>query len=132
MRIGRQIECARCWVRRLIPLVLVGACVAALRGQDPRSDKVTTDELQAAIPQLGSLDYATRTSAARVVRRAPAARAVPALIQAVSEQADGYVRFQALVLLSGFNDPRAKDAMRRKFATNAPARRGPMRMPARQ
>ncbi|MCA1563970.1 MAG: HEAT repeat domain-containing protein [Acidobacteria bacterium] len=37
--------------------------------------------------------------------------AVPALIEAVSGQADGYVRFRALVLLAGFNDPRARDLM---------------------
>jgi hypothetical protein len=29
----------------------------------------------------------------------------------VAEHADGYVRYRALVLLTGFNDPRAKDAM---------------------
>jgi HEAT repeat protein len=30
----------------------------------------------------------------------------------VAEHTDGYVRYRALVLLTGFNDPRAKDAMR--------------------
>jgi len=52
------------------------------------------------------------------VRRAPAAQAVPALTQAVAEHADGYVRYRALVLLTGFNDPRTKDAMRE--ALNSP------------
>ena len=33
-------------------------------------------------------------------------------MQAVAEHADGYVRYRALVLLTGFNDPRTKDAMR--------------------
>src|SRR4029079_7465976 len=37
---------------------------------------------------------------------------VPALLRAVAEHADGYVRYRALVLLTGFNDPRTKDAMR--------------------
>ena len=37
---------------------------------------------------------------------------MPALLQAVAEHADGYVRYRALVLLTGFNDPRTKDAMR--------------------
>ncbi len=50
--------------------------------------------------------------AGRVVRRAPAAQAVPALLQAVQEHKDGYVRFKSLVLLTGFNDPRAADQMR--------------------
>jgi HEAT repeat protein len=34
---------------------------------------------------------------------------VTALIRAASEHADGYVRFRALVLLAGFNDPRTRD-----------------------
>ena len=45
------------------------------------------------------------------MRRAPAAQAVPALMEAASSHPDGYVRFRALVLLSGFNDPRARDVM---------------------
>jgi HEAT repeat protein len=36
---------------------------------------------------------------------------VPALLQAARQHADGYVRFRALVLLSGFNDPRTRDLM---------------------
>ena len=56
-------------------------------------------------------------NAARTVRRTPAAQAVPALIQAVSEHTDGYVRYRALVLLTGFNDPRAKDSMREALAS---------------
>ena len=68
-------------------------------------------ELRAAIDKLGSVDFPVRTAAARTVRRAPAAVAVPALMQAVTEHADGFVRFRALVLLSGFNDPRSRDVM---------------------
>jgi HEAT repeat protein len=56
-------------------------------------------------------------NAARTVRRTPAAQAVPALIQAVTEHTDGYVRYRALVLLTGFNDPRAKDSMREALAS---------------
>lgn len=62
-------------------------------------------QLRAAIDKLGDLDYDTRTAAARTIRRAPADQAVPALLAAVREHADGYVRFRALVLLTGFNDP---------------------------
>ena len=50
------------------------------------------------------------------MRRTPAAQAVPALLQAVSDHADGYVRYRALVLLTGFSDPRTKDAMREALA----------------
>jgi HEAT repeat protein len=37
---------------------------------------------------------------------------VQALLRTVAEHNDGYVRYRALVLLTGFNDPRTKDAMR--------------------
>jgi HEAT repeat protein len=81
--------------------------------QEPSAPQpVSPKQLAAAIDKLGDLDYATRTAAARTVRRAPAAQAVPALLQTVAEHADGYVRFRSLVLLTGFNDPRTKDAMR--------------------
>jgi HEAT repeat protein len=68
-------------------------------------------DLRAAIDQLGNIDYPTRTKAARIVRRTPAAQAVPALLQAVQEHKDSYVRYRSLVLLTGFNDPRASDQM---------------------
>src|SRR5688500_4040393 len=61
--------------------------------------------------QLGSLDLPVRRDAGRTVRRAEAAVAVPALLEAVANHADSYVRFRALVILSGFNDPRIADAM---------------------
>lgn len=52
-----------------------------------------------------------RSATARTVRRAEAPVAVPALLQAVKQHADQYVRFRALVVLSGFNDPRTRDVM---------------------
>ena len=67
----------------------------------------------AAIDQFGNLDFDTRTRAARTARRATPEIAVPALTQAVTKHADGYVRFRALVLLSGFNDPRTREVMAR-------------------
>src|SRR5207342_154080 len=67
--------------------------------------------------KLGNLDYATRTNAARTVRRTPPSQAVPALLQTVGEHTDGYVRYRALVLLTGFNDPRTKDAMRESLSS---------------
>jgi HEAT repeat protein len=73
---------------------------------------VSAAQLSAAIDKLGDLDYATRTKASRLVRRTTPAQAVPALLQTVAEHRDGYVRYRALVLLTGFNDPRTKDAMR--------------------
>ena len=80
-----------------------------LAGTQPQA--VTPAQLAAAIGNLGKFDDATRGAASRTVRRAAPAQAVPALIEAASTHPDGYVRFRALVLLSGFNDPRARDVM---------------------
>src|SRR5439155_5817087 len=44
--------------------------------------------------------------------RSPWSQAVPALLQAVAENTDGYVPYRSIVLLTGFNDPRTGDAMR--------------------
>jgi HEAT repeat protein len=91
-------------------LALAGVLAFALTQAQPAST-VTPAELKAAIDNLGKFDDAVRTTASSTVRRAAAAQAVPALMNAASEHADGYVRFRALVLLSGFNDPRARDVM---------------------
>ena len=76
------------------------------------ADVVTPAQLAAAIDKLGTLDFAERMAAARTARRAEAALAVPTLLKAVESHPDAYVRFRALVLLSGFNDPRTRDVMR--------------------
>jgi HEAT repeat protein len=72
---------------------------------------ITLPQVKAAIDKLGDLDFPARMTAGRTVRRAPANVAVPALLEAVAGHADGYVRFRALVLLAGFNDPRTRDVM---------------------
>jgi len=102
----------------LLILGLLGllAGVPAVDGQgvqEPAAPQaVSADQLKAAIDKLGDFDYDTRTAASRTVRRTVATQAVPALLQTVAEHADGYVRYRALVLLTGFNDPRTTDAMR--------------------
>jgi HEAT repeat protein len=73
--------------------------------------RVTPEELRAAIDGLSSIEFPVRSSAARTVRRTEAAIAVPALLDAVKQHKDEYVRFRALVILSGFNDPRTRDVM---------------------
>ncbi len=91
---------------------------ASANAQEPAAPQtVDAAKLQAAIDSLGALDYAKRTDAARLVRRTASDQAVPALLRAVSEHADGYVRYKALVLLTGFNDPRTVDAMRESLAS---------------
>ncbi len=95
-----------------IGLTIVAAMILAapvVRGV--QEAEVSPAELRAAIDQLGKLDFNTRMNAARTVRRARPAQAVPALIEAVTAHADGYVRFRALVLLSGFNDARTRSVV---------------------
>src|SRR5438876_5404452 len=110
-------RCALCVLCLLCVLCVL--CVERAAGaQEPSAPQpVSAAQLKAAVDKLGDLDYATRTNASRTIRRAAAAQAVPALLQAVAEHRDGYVRYRALVLLTGFNDPRAKDAMREALAS---------------
>jgi HEAT repeat protein len=82
------------------------------RGGVAATEAVSPAQLAAAIDKLGTVDYDVRTNASRTVRRAEPAQAVPALLKAVADHPDGYVRYRALVLLSGFNDPRTRDVMR--------------------
>ncbi|MEP6783645.1 MAG: HEAT repeat domain-containing protein [Acidobacteriota bacterium] len=90
-----------------LAILLVSTLFAQERGPTP----ATPEQIRAAINKLADVDYATRTSAGRTIRRAPSAQVVPALLQAVSEHADGFVRFKALTMLTGYNDPRTADAM---------------------
>lgn len=98
--------------RALTAALVVALGAGALCAQERGPTAVAAEDLRQAIDRLGDLEYASRLAAGRTLRRAPPAQAVPALIQAVSAHADGYVRFRALVLLTGFNDPRTADAMR--------------------
>jgi HEAT repeat protein len=84
---------------------------AAPRPETTRETPLSPEQLKAAIDRLGTVDYAARTAAARALRRAPVATVAPALIEAVSQHSDGFVRFRALVLLSGMNDARTHDVM---------------------
>lgn len=92
-------------------LVAAAAPLVAVPAQERGPTPASAQELQAAVGKLGDLDYATRVKAGRAIRRAPGAAAVPVLLQAVREHADGYIRFRALILLTGFADPRSLDAM---------------------
>jgi HEAT repeat protein len=78
----------------------------------PTSAAPAAQNLATAIDQLVSFDFPTRTNAARVVRRTPAAEAIPALATAARSHKDGYVRYRALVLLAGFGEATATETMR--------------------
>lgn len=88
-----------------------GAPATPQRVEAQREAPLSPEQLKTAIDHLGTVDYAVRTAAARSIRRAPIATVVPALIDAVSNHSDGYVRFRALVILSGLNDARTHDVM---------------------
>src|SRR5262249_54856504 len=91
--------------------VLSGAQFA--HSQEPSTPQtVSPAGLQAAIDNLGKLDYEIRTAASRTSRRTPVNQAVPALVNAVRTHQDGYVKYRALVLLTGFNDPGTETVMR--------------------
>ena len=98
-------------------LGLPGGAAVFAQQEPSQPQAVSSADLKAAIDSLGTLDYNTRMSASRTVRRSQSAQAVPALMQAVSDHPDGYVRYRALVLLTGFNDPRARDVIRDALAS---------------
>lgn len=97
----------------LVPAARAGAGQAAPNAarQDAEGAIPSPEEVAAAIEKLGDFEFTIRTAAARTVRRAPADVAVPALTAAAKGHEDGYVRFKALVLLSGFNHPRTRELM---------------------
>jgi HEAT repeat protein len=109
-----------------------GAPTASQSGRAGRGTQVETtretpispEQLKSAIDRLGTVDYAIRTTAARAIRRAPSASVVPALIDAALKHSDGYVRFRALVLLSGFNDARTHDVMLQALSEKSDRLRG--------
>jgi PBS lyase HEAT-like repeat len=98
--------------RKLAGAVAV-LCATVLSAQSPERgpSPVSPQDLDTAINRLGDIDYDTRTKAARLVRRTPARQAVPGLLRAAQEHADGYIRYKSLVLVTGFDDPRTADQM---------------------
>jgi HEAT repeat protein len=101
------------WRAATVAVLCLFSSAAGLSAQEPSGPQpVPAAQLTAAIGKLGDLDYDTRSGAARTIRRTPASQAVPALLDAVASHGDGYVRYRALVLLTGFNDARTLDAIR--------------------
>jgi len=106
------------WVRLALVCLAFAIGASPVSAQEPASPQsVAAPRLQESIDRLGSLDYATRTEASKLIRRTTPAQAVAALLNAVAQHADGYVRFRALVLLTGFNDLRARDAMHESLSS---------------
>lgn len=93
-------------------LALVAALVVAFAAPRAAAVRQASESLTDLLPKLGALDFPTRMKAAQTFRRAPAADAIPVLTQAARSNADGYVRYEALVLLSGFGPDAANPVMR--------------------
>jgi HEAT repeat protein len=106
--------CVLAWV------IAFGVRPAAAQGPSPLVNAaqergpqtIPAESIQAAIDSLGNLDFAVRMNASRTLRRSAAASVTPALIRAVESHKDQYVRFRALVLLTGFNDARTAELVR--------------------
>jgi HEAT repeat protein len=94
-----------------LTLMLLAPAVNTAQGPGAPAKDVTAEQVRASIDKLATLEFPVRMEAARTIRRAAPAIAVPALTAAAAKHGDGYVRFRALVLLSGFNDPRTRDLM---------------------
>lgn len=104
-------------VQRFAILLFVVGFAAAAAAQERGPVPASPQQIEDAIGKLGDFDFATRMGAARTLRRAPAAQAVPALLDAFNGHADGFIRFRALTLLTGFNDPRTLDSMEAAMAS---------------
>jgi HEAT repeat protein len=71
----------------------------------------TREDIDRTIDRLGAFADEQRIDAARALRRAAGTIVLPALVDAASSHADGHVRYRALVLLAGYDDPRVADQM---------------------
>jgi HEAT repeat protein len=97
----------------LIVLAMTAGAWGAVAAQPaaPIQSPASEAGLTVTIDRLGAFDFQERTAAARDIRRAPAAAVVPLLERAARSHRDEYVRYRALVLLSGFGESAAGPVM---------------------
>jgi hypothetical protein len=96
----------------LIPLLLLVAVSPEPRVPAQGAAASAPADLTQNVANLASLDFPVRMHAARLIRRTPGPQAVPALVEAARRDANEFVRFRALVLLTAFNDPGTPALMR--------------------
>lgn len=96
----------------LILSILTVLAGSAMRAQESGPQALSAQAIRSSIDAMGDLDFPVRMNAARALRRAPGESVVPALIQAVVGHKDPFVRFRALVLLTGFDDSRTSQLVR--------------------
>lgn len=88
----------------MIRLIASATLLLALAASSRAAQSTPATDLRTHLANLSSLDFPIRMNAARMIRRVPAAEAVPALAQAVTTHPDEFVRYRALIVLSSFND----------------------------
>jgi HEAT repeat protein len=81
-----------------------------------RAQTLSDADLKRHIDNLSNFTYSTRMTAARMLRRAPAASVVPALVASARAHPDEFVRYRALVILTSFNDSGTPELMRSLLA----------------
>jgi hypothetical protein len=91
----------------LLALLVAATFEPRLRAQTPAA----APDLKQNITNLASLDFPVRMQAARLIRRTAETQAVPALKEAARRDANEFVRYRALVLLTAFNDRGTRDLM---------------------
>jgi hypothetical protein len=96
---------------RLLPFLLVLLVAATFEPRARAQAAAAAPDLKQNITNLASLDFPVRMQAARLIRRTAEAQAVPALKEAARRDANEFVRYRALVLLTAFNDRGARDLM---------------------
>ena len=93
----------------------LSAAIGAVLAQ-PTAAQSGPGPFDVTLARLVASDLGARTQAARDIRRAPRDTVLPALQRAVRSHPDEYVRYRALVLLSGFGDPATGPLMREVMA----------------
>ena len=96
---------------RLLPFLLALLAAATLESRVRAQTPAAAPDLKQNITNLASLDFPVRMQAARLIRRTAETQAVPALKEAAQRDANEFVRYRALVLLTAFNDRGTRDLM---------------------
>jgi HEAT repeat protein len=97
---------------RLLPFLFVLLVSATFESRATAQTPAAAPDLKQNIANLSSLDFPVRMQAARLIRRTMETEAVPALREAARRDANEFVRYRALVLLTAFNDRETRDLMR--------------------
>ena len=97
---------------RLLPFLFVLLASATSGPLAWAQAPAAAPDLKQNIANLSSLDFPVRMQAARLIRRTAETEAVPALREAARRDANEFVRYRALVLLTAFNDRGTRDLMR--------------------